>query len=1092
MRRLAGYTWKSLLLVVMGLLVLTSTVFADDASNLATVEVSEDGSSQQCASTDYSFDDFVRYAENDLTGMPDPEHMWDSEQSLLSVMASDPYWVDSNGVKSFYNGYGQLYASPAIFVIDVSHHQGEIDWNRVKQSGVDAVILRFGYGWGNLDGEFERNLSEVRRLGIPYGVYMYSYAYDAQTASYEAAWTAEVLDRYGTEGMQLPIYYDLENWGTWSEDGVTYHVPTSVSQYESIVDSYVSTLASRGYSDVNIYSYRSYLQTVLNSPSIWKITSWIAAYSTEVGIENQYYTGQYGWQYSSSGSVPGISGNVDCSAFSGFDYVNVGNLPIFSVEEGTYYLNSQLKDSSGVEIRDDSLVQGATTQLGSYRKSDSQRYQLLVQTDGSYVIQNTASGLVLDVQNGQAGNGAVVQQYPSNGTDAQRWFLRDAGNGYYIQSALGNWVLDVSGAATSDGTPITLYSPNGSDAQKFMVAGTKEVPVDTPQRISSGIDDTMVVDLSGASASNGASIQLYPWNESDAQLFYFREVGNGIYEIESAATGKVVEVSGGQITDGSKVAQYSRNGTKSQHWTVQFHQDSSVSFTNVNTGKALDVPNGIASQSTQLQIYKFNGSNAQNWFLTVGTTRRQRIDALAAEHLGTVKPGVYALGSALSERMVVDVSGGSNASGANVQLYESNASSAQRWSITEDSAGYLTITNVGSGKVLDVSGANATNGANVQQYADNNSYAQKWIAEKNEDGSITFCSGLDESLVLDVQWGGTSNETNIDIYSRNGTVAQQFDLYSRQPVSGEAASIQDGTRVFVSSVNSKVMDVSGASLSDGARLQLYPANDTPAQSFYLERCSNGLFSIRAVVSGKYLDAYKGDIVPGGSVSLWGNSPDAVTQRYWQLIEYGNNSYIIVNAANGFALGADSSLGLVTVPIGDKRLLTWSLDSSYYPTSIEELDKKAMDQGAVIPNGTYTITSGIGSRMVLDVSSGSLTNCANVQLYEANGSNAQKWTVENVGDGYIKLRNVGSNKYLDVDSGIVSSGRNVWQYENNDTRAQLWLPVKSRDGSFVLYSALGGALVLDVSGGSAINGANYQVFSANGTSAQTVRFVRAGV
>ena len=76
---------------------------------------------------------------------------------------------------------------------------------------------------------------------------------------------------------------------------------------------------------------------------------------------------------------------------------------------------------------------------------------------------------------------------------------------------------------------------------------------------------------------------------------------------------------------------------------------------------------------------------------------------------------------------------------------ECNGTNAQKWKDTHDSNGYVTLTNVNSGKVLDVYGGSSANGANVQQYSSNNTYAQKWIAVKNSDGSYTFQSALAEN-----------------------------------------------------------------------------------------------------------------------------------------------------------------------------------------------------------------------------------------------------------------------------------------------------------------------------------------------------------
>ena len=245
-------------------------------------------------------------------GPPNPKHMWspenmDGESGIVSL-ASGPYWTTNNGKKAFYDGYGALYASPALKVIDVSEWQGsDINWDAVAADGVDAAILRIGWGVGSEDRYFARNLSEVRRMGMPYGVYLYSYAYDANFAREEANSTADLLDKYNCKDLSLPIYYDIEKFNTWEG-----HVaPSSPKAYEEIVRTYIDTMAARGYTNVHVYTYRSYLQNELNSTYIRQRTSWIAEYGSRLNVTNSDYSGQYGWQYTDADRVNGISGNVD-------------------------------------------------------------------------------------------------------------------------------------------------------------------------------------------------------------------------------------------------------------------------------------------------------------------------------------------------------------------------------------------------------------------------------------------------------------------------------------------------------------------------------------------------------------------------------------------------------------------------------------------------------------------------------------------------------------------------------------------------------------------------------------------------------------
>ena len=219
-------------------------------------------------------------------------------------------WVyDSYGKKYFYDQNGELVGNgPSMKVIDVSYYNGDIDWNQVKQFGeVDGAILRIAMhpnGSYIEDKQFARNLSECRRLNIPFGVYIYDYAHNEADAYYEADFTVGLLMKYGVSPQELsfPIYYDLERSGI------------GVSTYEKFVSCFISRCNGYGYG-ANVYSYRSLLNSELNSQYIWSNTSWIAAYTKTLGFNNPYYSGLYGWQYTSGGIVPGINGYVDISCF---------------------------------------------------------------------------------------------------------------------------------------------------------------------------------------------------------------------------------------------------------------------------------------------------------------------------------------------------------------------------------------------------------------------------------------------------------------------------------------------------------------------------------------------------------------------------------------------------------------------------------------------------------------------------------------------------------------------------------------------------------------------------------------------------------
>lgn len=975
-----------------------------------------------------------------------------------------PYWGGSSASKTFYNGYDEVFASPALKVIDVSEWQGTIDWNRVKNSGVDAVILRFAHSTSHFDKQFERNLSEVRRLGIPFGLYIFSTAQNSNDATSEAYFTQQIVSKYGLYDLSLPIFYDLESF--YDSNGNTIS-PNSALAYEGIVNAYFNTLSGFGVNNVSIYSGRWYTDTYLKAASVRPRVSWIAEYGPKFNTTFSC-AGQFGWQYTSQVRIDGITANtVDMSAFSSADFINVLNLPDFSLSDGTYYIDSIGKDSSSVTVCED----GSLSLYGAQGTAD-QRFILESAGSGAYRIKNESTEQYLTVADGNAQSGSLVVQAAYAQDDSQLWHVRASDNGFYIQSALGNWVLDLSGGSTTDGTPIRIWAPNKSTAQRFTFASASAVTTDTAFAIKSVLDPQLVMDIYGGSSDNRARLQIYNANNSQAQMFTFKQVGNGLYEIVNVNSDKPFEAQGGSVSNGGAVSQYSSNGTCAQHWSIVDCGNGEYSFINSKSGKAIDVPGGNGVSGSALQIYTYNGSDAQKWTLAPARTIRQELNDLAASGKGLVNEGVeYAIGS-VSERQVFDIAGGSINSGSNLQLYASNATKAQRWTFSYDKNGYVTITNVKSGKVLDVFAGSKKAGANVQQYASNGSWAQKWILVDCCDGSFKICSAIRTGFVLDLAGGSTANGANVQVYDDNGTAAQRFRLYTAGEVS--KAQTIDSQSAVVTASDGRVFDVPGGNVDSGAAIQLYSANGTIAQSFGFEFDDEaGLYAIKSAKSYRYLYAQDGDIVPGAAVKQ--GSPSPSSQIYdWAVEDAGNGLYRIVNAATGCALGVSDSGKLVTVSRGDARELSVAFAPSDFKCLRSEQDADAAAHMSDLPDGEYIVSSSRNYSFVLDVSGGSKDNSANIQLHTSNMSNAQRWIVSHDDKGYVTFTNVGSNKVIDVAGGNASSGTNVAQYGSNGTFAQKWIVSKQSDGSYLIESALRPGFYLGSKGGGASNGVNVEL------------------
>lgn len=221
-----------------------------------------------------------------------------STPQLKVRTASYPYaWQKVNGV--YVNNIGNPIEGAVKKGIDVSYAQGKIDWEKVKADGIEFAIIQCGYGNDYLsqdDVQWVNNVSACERLGIPYGVYIYSYATNTAMAKSEAE---HVLRLIAGRNLSYPVYLDMEDKTT---------VNTSAEMKGQIAKTFCDTVSAAGYK-VGVYANLNWWDTYLTSPvfnnSSW--SKWVAQYNTTCS-----YAGSYDiWQCSDEGSVAGINGNVD-------------------------------------------------------------------------------------------------------------------------------------------------------------------------------------------------------------------------------------------------------------------------------------------------------------------------------------------------------------------------------------------------------------------------------------------------------------------------------------------------------------------------------------------------------------------------------------------------------------------------------------------------------------------------------------------------------------------------------------------------------------------------------------------------------------
>lgn len=184
--------------------------------------------------------------------------------------------------------------------IDVSTWQGQIDWEKAKKE-IDFAIIRIGFGTGTRDNTAKRNIQELNRLGIPYGVYYFSYAYTEEMARKEAKNTIAYLKEFGAE-PSYPVYFD------WEGDSRDYAKKKGVTVSNDLIRkmtvAFCEEIKAAGYYP-GIYTNPSYIKNYYGTDIFKTYDLWLAHWATKPAYDANV------WQYSDKGTVAGINGRVD-------------------------------------------------------------------------------------------------------------------------------------------------------------------------------------------------------------------------------------------------------------------------------------------------------------------------------------------------------------------------------------------------------------------------------------------------------------------------------------------------------------------------------------------------------------------------------------------------------------------------------------------------------------------------------------------------------------------------------------------------------------------------------------------------------------
>ncbi|MBQ9021355.1 MAG: RICIN domain-containing protein [Eggerthellaceae bacterium] len=537
-------------------------------------------------------------------------------------------------------------------------------------------------------------------------------------------------------------------------------------------------------------------------------------------------------------------------------------------------------------------------------------------------------------------------------------------------------------------------------------------------------------------------------NSTDAEL------SNGVYVINSALSASIaLDIEGGSTANDAKAQIWEANMSAAQRWYIEKISNTKYyKITNVGSGKVLDVTGGSKKSGTRIQQHNWNNTPAQMW------------------KISKTKNGVT-ISSALSDKLVLDVALGSKKNGTAVRIYNANNSTAQTWKINKVNRtlenGFYVFVNTGSKKALEVASGAFNNGANIAQHTVNSSMAQTFqVIFNTKTGYYTLRSAV-SGKVLDVEGASNNNGANVWQYESNKTKAQMWAIVKNK----------DGSYTLRSALNGLALDVVGASKANGANVQTYISNGTAAQKWTAKTVSNWLpsgcyyfmsaanknnvmsvantsvansanirtasnsgsnatrFFLRATTNGYYTiqNTYSGKYVDAVNVVKYGNIAQSSSQEQWKPVLSDNGIVFKLKANPDYVL--DISGGSTSA----------GANIQLYPSNNTVAQKWLVKPASMLEDGYYTIASASNNSFVFDNPSSSKSNGTKIQVWKANKTPAQSFFFKHKGGNQYQVTNAASNKALQ------NSGSFVVQQTPSSATSQLWRPVVNVNGTMSFTS-----------------------------------------
>ena len=737
------------------------------------------------------------------------------------------------------------------------------------------------------------------------------------------------------------------------------------------------------------------------------------------------------------------------------------NVYASEIKTGTYKIHS-INDERIILVENNGNIE-----LGNNNSNGVTTW--IIYSDGeNFSIRSSADqsiSLTIDSENIENGSNIITSNFENSNNQKFKFVHTENKKYYYIRSTLGNYNLDVTAGIIEDGTNIQLYNHNGTNAQMWKLERIDEVEQvieDGTYTIRAKNNTNNVIDLIGAYTNNNSNIQIYENNSTSAQLWNIK-FENGYYKIYTVLdNNKCLDIQDEKFKSGSNIQLYQSKNINAQKWIIILNEDNTYSFYSYDGLWVIDISEGSTASGANIQLYQTNGTIAQKFSLENKNNNNNSENSNENNNTTELLLGTYKIHSANNENKIIVENEG------NIELGDNNSTGITTWKIYSNGDSFYIKSSEDPSISLSIDTGSIRSGSNIKTSNFNNDNYHKFKFVHTENKQSYYIKAVTGNYNLDIV-----SENNIQLSTHNGTTSQMWKLERLNEVE---QIIENGIYTIRAKNNTNnAIDLSGANTNNNSNIQVYSDNSTFAQLWNI-KFENGYYKIyTAINDDKCLDIQDEIFKSGSNIQLYQSKN--INAQKWIIRRNDDNSYsfysydglwVIDISGGSTSSGANIQLYQSNGTIAQK----FSLEKS----NIEFLE-----------SGYYTIESLLGTDMIIGINDTQVVNQKNVILTNSNDNKYNKWYVSRVKeDIYVIANAANKKKVLDVAGGFTAARSNVQLYQKNDTNAQKWRIQKNGDNYSII--GVGSGKALDVQGASSSNGTNIQIYDFNNTNAQIFKLV----